>query len=251
MKRHLAIFASALLAALAAAPLPAQTGQPPAGRVEPIPTVTVQGLGQVRSDPDVATVRLGVVSQAPTARAAQDQANRVAAAILEAVAKLGVPREGVQTSDLSLGPIYAQPGPEERFQEPRITGYQASYVVSVRLEKLDLVGPVVDAALGAGANQLQGVEFGLRDDRAARTRALQEAVRQARDKAETIAGALGVRLGGVLEVGEGGFSLATPKFNRMAMESMAAQAAPTPIAAGQVGVDATVTVSFRIAGGSS
>jgi uncharacterized protein len=247
MIRNSAVFASALLAALAAAPLPAQPG-PPAGRVEPVPHITVQGFGQVRSDPDVATVRLGVVAQEPTARAAQDRANRVAAAILEAITKLGVPREAVQTSDLSLGPVYSSPGPQERSQEPRISGYQASYVVSARLEKLDLVGPVVDAALGAGANRLQGVEFGLRNDRAARAGALEAAVRQARDKAQAIAGALGVRLGEVLEVAEGGFALATPKFSRMAMEAMDS-AANTPIAAGQVGVDASVTVSFRIAGG--
>lgn len=237
--------ATALLAATA---LPALAQ--PSERLD-VPVLTVQGLGQVRTDPDQASVQLGVVARQPTARAAQDEANRVAAAILEGVARLGVPRTDVQTSDLNLGPVYAQPRPDQVVDEPRITGYQASYVVSVRLEKLDLVGRVIDAALAAGANQLQGVSFGLRNDRAARSRALEQAVAQARDKAQVIASALGVRLGAVQEVAEGGFSLVTPTFDkRVAFESAAAPA-PTPIAVGQVGVDATVTVRYRIEGPSS
>jgi len=189
-----AALALALLGTLFATPLAAQ----PAPAPSPVSGITVQGQGQVRVDPDEATVRLGVLTQEATARAAQDKANQVSTAILDAVAKLGVPRQDVQTSDLSLGPMYSPPRPEDNTQEPRISGYQASYVVSVRLEKLDLVGRVVDAALAAGANQLQGVAFGLRDDRAARARALEQAVREAREKAQTIAGALNVRLGEVL-----------------------------------------------------
>jgi uncharacterized protein YggE len=237
--------ATALLAS--ALPVLAQPSERPE-----IPVLTVQGLGQVRTDPDQASVQLGVVARQPTARAAQDEANRVAAAILEGVAKLGVPRTDVQTSDLNLGPVYSQPRPDRSFEEPRITGYQASYVVSVRLEKLDLVGRVIDAALAAGANQLQGVSFGLRNDRAARARALEQAVAQARDKAQVIAAALGVRLDGVQEVVEGGYNLVTPSFDkRMAFEAAASAPAPTPIAAGQVGVDATVTVRYRIGGPAS
>jgi uncharacterized protein len=167
---------AAVTLALGLLPLPLIMAAPLAAQAPertPVPGITVQGLGQVRVDPDEATVRLGVLTREATARAAQDRANQVAAAILGAVAKLGVPRQDIQTSGLDLGPVYSQPRPDEQVQEPRISGYQASYTVSVRLEKLDLVGPVVDAALASGANQLQGVSFGLRDDRAANRRALE------------------------------------------------------------------------------
>src|SRR5262245_55450766 len=107
--------ATALLAA-AALPALAQPSERSA-----IPLLTVQGLGQVRTDPDQASVQLGVLERQPTARAAQDEANRVAAAILEGVAKLGVPRTDVQTSDLNLGPVYSQPRPDQNVDEPRIT----------------------------------------------------------------------------------------------------------------------------------
>jgi uncharacterized protein YggE len=210
-----------------------------------VPVLSVQGTGQTRVTPDEAVVRLGVFSQAQTARAAQDQVNRTANAILEAVQKLGVRPEQIQTSELSLGPVYSQGRPEAQ-EEPRITGYQASNVVSVTLDDLAKVGPAIDAGLGAGANRLDGVSFGLRNDAPARAAALAAAVQEARGKAEALARAAGVRLVEVLSVEEGGVTSYMPMRGRVAMESMA-MAADTPVASGQVSIDATVTLRYRIA----
>lgn len=232
-----------LAAALAlAAPLSAQPQERTAA--EPVvPVLSVQGSGSSRVDPDEATVRLGVLAQAPTAQAAMKQVNQVANAILAAVRGLGVPEKEIQTSELNLSPVYAQV-PPERGGEPRISGYQASNVVSIRLTKLDLVGQVVDAGLGAGANRLDGVVFGLQNDEAARADALAKAAAAARAKAATLAKALNVRLAEIVEVVEGGVTVFTP-MRRMAMESMA-MAADTPVSAGQVGVDASLTLRYRI-----
>lgn len=210
-----------------------------------VPVLSVQANGEARVAPDEATVRLGVLAQAPTARAAMDEANRSANAILDAIRKLGVKAEDVQTSELNLNPVYATVS-QDRGGEPRISGYQATNVVSVRLEKLDLVGPVVDAGLAAGANRLDGVIFGLRKDEAARATALTRAAEAARIKAETLARALRVRLVEIVEVMEGGVSVFTPVYKgaRMAMES--SMAADTPVSAGQVGIDANVTLRYRI-----
>lgn len=210
-----------------------------------VPILSVQANGEARVAPDEATVRLGVLAQAPTARAAMDEANRSANAILDAIRKLGVKAEDIQTSELNLNPVYANE-PEARSGEPRISGYQATNVVSVRLEKLDQVGPVVDAGLAAGANRLDGVMFGLRNDEAARSTALTRAAEAARIKAETLAKALRVRLVEIVEVVEGNVSVFTPMYKgaRMAMES--SMAADTPVSAGQVGIDANVTLRYRI-----
>jgi len=210
-----------------------------------VPILSVQANGEARVAPDEATVRLGVLAQAPTARAAMDEANRSANAILDAIRKLGVKAEDIQTSELNLNPLYANE-PEMRGGEPRISGYQATNVVSVRLEKLDQVGPVVDAGLAAGANRLDGVMFGLRNDEAARSTALTRAAEAARSKAETLARALRVRLVEIVEVVEGGVSVFTPMYKgaRMAMES--SMAADTPVSAGQVGIDANITLRYRI-----
>jgi uncharacterized protein len=211
-----------------------------------VPVLSVQANGEARVAPDEATVRLGVLAQAPTARAAMDEANRSANAILDAIRKLGVKAEDIQTSELNLNPVYANEPTTRPGGEPRISGYQATNVVSVRLEKLDLVGPVVDAGLAAGANRLDGVIFGLRNDEAARSTALTRAAEAARIKAETLARALRVRLVEIVEVVEGGVSVFTPMYKgtRMAMET--SMAADTPVSAGQVGIDANITLRYRI-----
>jgi uncharacterized protein YggE len=233
---------TALALALTSLPLAAHEE---AATAPVVPILSVQASGQARVDPDEATVRLGVLAQAPTARAAMEEVNRSANAILEAIRKLGIKAEDVQTSELNLNPVYANV-PPERGGEPRITGYQASNVVSVRIEKLDLVGPVVDAGLAAGANRLDGVVFGLRNDEAARATALTRAAEAARIKAEALAKALRVRLVEIVEVVEGGVTVFTPMYRRQAMAMESDAMASTPVSPGQVGVDASLTLRYRI-----
>lgn len=212
------------------------------------PAITVSGSGEVRVDPDLAVVRLGVLAQDEDAARAQQEANRVARGILEGVEALGVPTEAVQTSRLVLSPVYDQPRPQERPREPRIAAYRASNVVTVRLDDLAKIGPVIDAAVEAGANRVEGVDFRLQDDGAARERALTAAVEEARAKAATIAAALEVELGPVLEASEGGVSIDVPRFRGgpqvMMMEAKAAE--PTPVSAGEITVSANVTLRYRI-----
>lgn len=221
--------------------------QAPAGGPEIVPTLSVSGTGEARVAPDEATVRLGVVAQAPTARAVQEEVNRTAGAVLDAVRKLGIKAEDIQTSGLSLSPLYSQGRPGTEEQTPKITGYQANNTVAIRVEDLTKVGPVIDAGLGAGANNLEGVAFGLRNDEAARAAALTNAVREARAKAEALALALKVQLVGILEVAEGGVSINPPPYPKAGRFAMAeALSAETPVSAGQVGVEASVTIRYRI-----
>jgi len=242
MRFGLPALLAALLPALAGAQAPAE---PPRPFGPPPPAIVVEGTAEVRSDPDVATVRLGVVAQAPSAQAAQERASRTASAILAAVRALGVPAAQVQTSDLSLSPLYPN-NPRATDEEPRIVGYQATNTVSVRLEAMGEVGQVIDAGLQAGANRVDGVDFGLRDGGPPQSRALALAVAQARQKAQAIAAALGVHLGEVLAAEEGGGGEATPRFAERGMVAMAAKAA-TPISAGQITTTATVALRYRIA----
>jgi uncharacterized protein YggE len=244
MKRTAIIFLASLLPALPCMAQMAQMAQ--AARPEAPPVLTASGDGEARVTPDEATVRLGVLAQAQTARAAQEQVSRTANAILDAVRKLGVTAEQIQTSDLNLNPLYAQNRPNDT-GEPQITGYQASNVVTLRLQKLDQVGPVIDAGLAAGANRLDGVMFGLRNDRAARAEALSAAVAEASSKAQALARALKVRLVRILEVAEGGVQVSPQPLLKGRMMMQPAMADSTPVSAGQVGVNATVTVRWEIA----
>jgi len=210
----------------------------------PPPVLVVTGTAEVFVAPDQATVRLGIVRQSANAQAAQEQASAAAQEILNAIGKVGVPSSQIQTMRLVLSPVYAPRSPDSR-DAPRIVAYNATNTVSVRLENLSQVGPVIDAGLKAGANQLEGVQFGLRNDLPARQQALKDAVEVARGKATTMADALRVNLAEVLEASEGGVSIISERVEPFAART--ALAAETPVSPGQIQVNATVTIRYRIA----
>ncbi|MDQ2987010.1 MAG: SIMPL domain-containing protein [Armatimonadota bacterium] len=205
------------------------------------PSIVVTGNGVVRADPDVALVRLGVSSRARTAKDAQAQTNAAIAKFYTALDRLGIERKDIQTSQLTLNAFYNNP---ELGDRPQIAGYEAENVLTVRITDFAKIGPVVDAGVESGVNNMQGVSFSIVDDTRARLEALRNATREARAKAEAIASALGISLGDVLQVIEGGGYM-PPMQNfdsRMAME-MKAGATVSP---GQLDVNANVTIRFAI-----
>jgi len=220
--------------------------QQPASPTPAPSVIVVNGNAQVLAVPDEANVRLGIVRQAPTAQAAQDQANTVAQEILAAIRRVGVPSQQIQTSRLVLSPVYAPRGAESR-DAPRIVAYNATNTVSARISDLAMVGSVIDAGLKAGANQLDGVQFGLRNDLPSREQAIKEAVQEAQSKAQVMAEALRVSLAEVLEATEGGVSITPVAEPGIVGFSARAVAAPeTPVSPGQIQVQASVTIRYRI-----
>ena len=207
------------------------------------PVLVVTGTAQVFAMPDQATVRLGIVRQSTNAQAAQDQANTIAQEILSTIGKLGVPPNQIQTAKLVLSPVYAPRNVDSR-DVPRIAAYNATNTVSIRIENLSLVGAVIDAGLKAGANQLEGVQFGLRNELPSREEALKQAVLEARSKAQVMADALRVNLVEVLEATEGGISIVP--LTEATVGQRLAVSADTPISPGQIQVHANVTIRYRI-----
>jgi uncharacterized protein YggE len=208
--------------------------------------ITVTGNAQVAAIPDEALVRVGIVRQAGTAKEAQEEANRIAQAILKAIGTLGIPAQRIQTSRLTISLMYAQQRPGSN-ESPRITGYSASNSVSVTLDNLTQIGPVVDAALDNGANQLEGVQFRLKDDATIRELALKRAVAEAKGKAAAMAEALFVTLGPVIEITESGISILPREDYGGTIGALSARAAtPTPVSPGQIEINATVVLKYAI-----
>ena len=224
-----------------------------AGDDSEIPLIIVNGQAEVSVKPDRAVIRLGAAGQAETAAAAQDRVNQIMQQAIEAIRQLPVPGEKIRTSGLSLSPVYSQPPggnrPRPRVEvegaegfEPRIVAYRAHNTITVELDDLAKVGPVIDLGVRAGANQIQGLSFNVKNDTQARSQALTAAVKEARAKADAIAKAMNVELGGVWRVDEG--TSVTP-FD-MGRQRMMAMEAATPIEPGQVSVQSNVTVQYRI-----
>ena len=204
----------------------------------------VRGSAEVRVAPDLAVVRLGIAEEARTAREAQSAVNNVGRAILNAVRGVGIEERNVQTVRLVLSPVYAPRGPGDT-EEPRIVGYRASNTLSVRVEDLGLVGQVIDVALDAGANQMEGVSFGLEDDQAIRQQALRQAIAEARGKADAMADALGVELAAIISVVEDNVFVRQPVMETALVMARQGEA-PTSVSPGEVSVSASVSIEYRI-----
>jgi uncharacterized protein YggE len=213
---------------------------------ETVPSLLVNGNAELQVEPDEAVVRLGVSFQEADAAAAQRRVNTTANAVLQAVEAKGIAKSAIQTSRLDLSPVYDH-RPRSDDGPPVVVGYQASNVVTVRLEDLAKVGEVVDAAIGAGANRVEGISFELEDDDAAKQQALAQAIEDAKSKATAMARALGMPLGPVLEVNEAGAFVAPPPYQaRFRMQEMAVAQDATPISPGMVTVTANVSLRYRL-----
>ena len=214
------------------------------------PTLTVTGDGESSTRPDRALVQLGATAQAETASAAQQRVNELMTAAVEAIRGAGIREEMITTAGISLYPVYTDqvPRPLQGGQnppEPRIVAYRASNSVRVVLDDLGKIGDVIDAGVNAGANQIENVSFQLKDDAAAQRAALGSAAKEARAKADAIAQAMGLRIEGVLDVSEGGVNVIRPRLE-FARGAVAMDAAATPVQPGQVDVQASVTVTYRV-----
>lgn len=190
--------------------------------------------------PDLVTISAGVITQAPTAAAAMnDNANRMSATVA-ALRKAGVADRDIRTAAISLSPQY-------RYNDgkpPVITGYQASNQLEIRFRDVKRAGPILDALVAEGANQINGPDFGIEDADAALDAARTAAMAKARARAELYAKASGLRVKRILAISEAGAAPPPPMPMVMAMERKAG--ADTMIVPGEQKVSVTVAVSFEL-----
>ncbi|MDQ3388115.1 MAG: SIMPL domain-containing protein, partial [Gemmatimonadota bacterium] len=202
-------------------------------------SIQVSASGEARAPADQAHVDLAVETLAPTARAAGEGNALAMERLIRGLRAAGVARAQIETRGYAVHPQYASPprgSPEP--QEPRITGYRASNSIVVRIDDVGRVGAVIDAGLEAGANRVNGVSFSLKNPEAIRAVALREAVQRARGEAQTLATALGVRLGALMEASTSGVPVRPMYRTESAVDF--ARAASTPIEPGEQTVFAQV-----------
>ena len=202
--------------------------------------LSVSGNGVVQSTPDQATITMGVVTQGVTAGEAQQENAVKATAIREALRTFGIEDKDVKTEEYNFRPEYSREG-----NERVIVGYVASNTIRVCVRDVTIVGDVVDAVLTNGANTIHSLDFSIRDTHALRQKALESAIKDAREKADAIAHALGSRIIGVQHVTEN-TGMFQPRQSNMA-KSMDVMAESTPIDGGIVSMTADVHIDFILA----
>ena len=210
---------------------------PPSGA--PLYGITATGTGKVAASPDEADMSFGVSRSASDAKTALGQVSAIATKITAALVRAGIADADIQTSNLSVYPTYSNNSPK-----PTITGYQASLTVEAKVREITTLGDVINAANGAGADNINGPTFTISEDAKYRPEAIGKAVADARKNAESMAKAAGKRVGDVISISETSVSAPGPVFDS-AMSSGKA-AVPVPISPGQLDVTANVTVVFAL-----
>jgi hypothetical protein len=207
------------------------------------PSLNLNAAGEVRLAPDMATISFGVVTEAATAQEAMALNGERMTRVVAALRRAGVAERDIQTSGLNLQAQYDY----QENQPPKLRGYQASNRVTVRVMDLSRTGATVDAVVAAGVNQIDGVSFGLKDPSAAENEARLKAVEALQAKARLYAQALGVQLGGVRTLNEGGGYTPPAPVPMFAMRAEAMDArGGTSVSGGELSVKIEVTGVYDI-----
>ncbi len=199
-------------------------------------TLTVRASAEVAAVPDLATIQLGVHTRDETAERALADNSRQMEALLSVLRTLGIEDRDMQTSRLSVSPVYEYREREER----QLVGFQAENGLRVAVRDLDQIGTIIDRSVRAGANRVQGISFSVSDMTAHEDDALRRAVAGAREKAEVLADEAGTTIVGIASIDATRDDPGAPVYRE------ATRAFDTPVLPGEVSVQTSVEIVFEI-----
>ncbi len=202
-------------------------------------TLRLSATGEAHAAPDIASINLGVQTEAPSAAEALRQNRVQMTATIAALKAQGVLAKDIQTSGLNLNPQYVF-----HDNERKLTGYQASNTVTIIVRDLTRLGATVDAVVAAGANQVNGVSFSLSDPEHAEDDARRAAVKALQAKAALYAEAAGYHIERLVSLSD---TAIEPNGIRPVMvTAMRAKAGPTPTEPGELDVTANVSAVYEL-----
>lgn len=200
--------------------------------------VSVNGVGSVTVKPDIAYINVGVETQNDDAGIAQTENAEQMTAVMAAIKALGIKDEDIKTQQYSIYDRidYSENGSGDKY-------YLVTNIVKVTVQDIDQVGDVIDAAAGAGANQISSIQFGIKEEAEAYQSALKLAMESAKGKANAILSTFGEAADKPSKVSETSYFSGAV---RMDYEMAFADAkASTPVSSGELTVTANVTVEYN------
>ena len=209
---------------------------------EYVPTISVNGEGIVETSPDIATIAIGVTTQNFDAEKVQAENSRIVSNVINSLVSLGIEHKNIRTGNYNFQQRYRY----DRNNDKQIfDGYEVNNTVTITVNDLTKVGKVIDSALANGANNVNSLNFGIRDREKFQTEALKSAVRDARRKAEIVAAELGKNIVGVKNVTINSAPITSPRMEKLAMMNSDANLG-TPIESGTMTCSAVVHVDFEL-----
>jgi uncharacterized protein len=218
--------------------------------VAPDRQVHVVGMAKVSVPPDVADLWIGVSIVRQTALEAVGANNQAMTSLIEAIKQQGVAPKDIQTSHISISPQYSPakpPGAPLDATVPKVVGYEVTNTIQVTTRDLARIGLLLDMALKAGSNQLQGLAFRLDNQEAVKADLRAKALDDAKKKAELYATRSGMVLGPVTQITEADAGWTPAASAPAAYADVAAPVAPTmPVNPGDQDVSLSVSVSYEL-----
>lgn len=205
-------------------------------------TLNLSAYGEVRQAPDMATITLGVTTEAPTAAEAMRLNAERMTSVIASLKKAGVDPRDIQTSGLNLNPQYVY----VENQPPKLNGYQAANNVTIVVRDLKRLGNVVDASVNSGATNVGGISFGIDNSGAAEDAARVDAVKAVQAKADLYAKSLGYRVARLVTFSESGGYAPQPPVVFASFARAEKMDASTPVEAGQMKVRIDVSATFEL-----
>lgn len=205
-------------------------------------TIFVIGTATQKVQPDTVTVVFAVETVEETAAGALESNSRSMGSILAALLDAGVAENETSTAYFSIGPNYnyTESGRNE------LTGYTVTNAIMVKSHDLEMAANWIDVAISAGANRVDSLSFSLSEKRLDEIKAdlVQDAIDNARNKAEALAQALDVRVTGVKAATLYDFDAPVMPFPLTIATATAEDALRTPILPGEQTVTTTVGVVY-------
>ena len=236
------IFAALAMGA-AAVPIPAQAQQGPTVTQTIAGTrLDITATGEVTRVPDLAIITAGVVTRSVTAGGAIQQAANRMARVREALRQAGIADRDIQTGTVSLNPEYVY----ANNQAPKLNGYSASNTVNVRFRDIASAGPILDALVKEGANQINGPNLTIEKPDPALDEARAKAVAQGRARAELYARSLGLRIVRIVSVSESGGYAPPPPMPVMMAQARVERDSSTAIDPGEQKLQINLAMTFEL-----
>jgi uncharacterized protein len=202
-------------------------------------TITVSGTGSVSAQPDITYVRLGVEVVRKSAQRAQSVNASIMRDVISSIEDLGIKRANIETSNFTIWP-------EVKYDNSKAvySGYRSSNQLTISVTDMRKVSKVIDAGINAGATNVSGITFDIKDDASYKAEAYKKAVEDANAKADSIAKSAGMKILGIKSITENGYYAPAPTDS--GNFKMMAASGETPINSQSLEIKASVTVVYEV-----
>ncbi len=214
-------------------------------------TVSVSGTGEIYAKPDLAITAFSVKTEAKTVEGAMSDNTKKMNAVIEAMKGAGVEEKDLKTTNFNISPRYEYvtdysvdywPKPQKRV----LTGYEITQSIEVKIRDMAKIGDIIQKAVDAGANQAGGLQFTFDDPDGLKNQAREEAIKEAKEKAELLAKQLGVKLTKITNFSEGGYYPPVYYDNAISAKAMGEAEAAPQIETGENKITVNITITYEI-----